>query len=100
MKIHLDRNIYSDSCISNAVYWMTDRYLVNRTIRGEEETISFEAKGVESVMDSDISFEFLQKLNDYKLRETILLQTKDIKTILYAKAFGDFDGLTEKDFEE
>ena len=32
---------------------------------------------------------FLQRLNDYKLREIVIAETKDIRTILYAKAFAD-----------
>jgi hypothetical protein len=34
------------------------------------------------------------------LREQIDKETKDIKTILYAKAFGEFDELTEEEILE
>ena len=43
---------------------------------------------------------FFEKLNDYKLREVIDKETKDIRTILYAKAFGDFDDITEEEIKE
>jgi len=33
-------------------------------------------------------------LNDYKLRQTIDDETRDIRTILYAKAFADDENLT------
>ncbi len=39
-------------------------------------------------------------LNDFKLREIISIETKNIRTILYAKAFGEFDELTEEDILE
>ena len=32
-------------------------------------------------------------LNDYKLRQVIEDETHDIRTILYAKAFADFDDI-------
>ena len=34
-------------------------------------------------------------LNDYKLRQIIEEETHDIRVILYAKAFSDFDELEE-----
>ena len=68
MEIKVDRNIYSDSCISKVVY------------------------------DFDVN-DFWDKMNDFKLREIINTETRDIKTILYAKAFGEFDNLDENDFD-
>ena len=39
---------------------------------------------------------FLQTLNDYKAREIIATETKDIRTILYAKAFADCEDFDEE----
>ena len=39
-------------------------------------------------------------LNDYKLREIISNETKEIKTILYAKAFAEDENLKEEDIHE
>lgn len=36
-------------------------------------------------------------LNDYKLRQVIEDETHDIRTILYAKAFADFDDIDSDD---
>ena len=96
MKLIIDRNIYSDGCISNVVYWFSDKYTFQRSIDGTDESIQIEG------VDNEDSFKhvFYQKLNDYKLREIIDKETKDIKTILYAKAFGEFDELTEEDILE
>ena len=56
---------------------------------------------IDNVSDEkQFRLEFFQKLNDYKLREQIDKETKDIKTILYAKAFGEFDELTEEEILE
>ena len=48
--------------------------------------------------DFDVN-DFWNKMNDFKLREIINTETRDIKTILYAKAFGEFDNLDENDFD-
>lgn len=96
MKINLDRNIYSDSCISNVVYWLSSKYPIQRTINNNIETLIIDN------VNNELSFKkvFFQTLNDYKLRDIIDSSTKDIKTILYAKAFGEFDEFSEEDIIE
>ena len=96
MILTIDRNIYSDGCISSAVYWFSNQYTVQRSLQGSLETLNIDG------IDDEVKFRhvFFQKLNDFKLRELIDAETKDIKTILYAKAFGEFDELTEEDILE
>ncbi len=94
MKFRIDRRIYSDSCISKVVYWLSNQYVIDRRLDGEEEIIAIEGA------DDNIKSAFFEKLNDYKLREVINTETKDIRTILYAKAFGDFDDITEEEITE
>ncbi|MBQ8453225.1 MAG: His-Xaa-Ser system protein HxsD [Prevotella sp.] len=96
MTLDIDRNIFSDGCISSVVYWFSSQYAIQRSLQGSIETLT-----IDDVPD-EIQFrlEFFQKLNDYKLREQIDKDTRDIKTILYAKAFGEFDELTEEEILE
>lgn len=93
MTIQIDREIYSDSCISKVIYWFSNQYTIVRRLEGNDEILS-----IERVIDEQ-SFKksFYEKLNDYKLREIIDTETKDIRTILYAKAFGDFDEITDEE---
>ena len=93
MTLRIDRKIYPDNCISKVVYWLSEQYAINRRIEGDEEIISIEG----NVDETKIRKTFFEKLNDYKLRGIIDTETKDIRTILYAKAFGDFDELTEEE---
>ena len=96
MTIQIDRNIYPDSCISKVVYWLSEKYIFDRHLDGNNEVIT-----IDSVDDEEkIKKLFFERLNDYKLRGIIDDETKDIKTILYAKAFGDFDDLTEEEITE
>ena len=96
MTLDIDRNIFSDSCISTVVYWFSDQYTIQRSLQEPIETLT-----IDNVSDEkQFRLEFFQKLNDYKLREQIDKETKDIKTILYAKAFGEFDKLTEEEILE
>lgn len=96
MTLNIDRNIFSDSCISTVIYWFSDQYTIQRSLQESIETLT-----IDNVSDEkQFRLEFFQKLNDYKLREQIDKETKDIKTILYAKAFGEFDELTEEEMLE
>lgn len=93
MILQIDRKIYSDNCISKVVYWFSGQYAINRYVEGGFEMIN--AEGV--VNEQKFKKLFYEKLNDFKLREIIESETKDIRTILYAKAFGDFDDITEEE---
>jgi len=95
--IAVDRQIYDDTVISNAVYWYSKNFWIERKINGNSETITFKAKKKElsDVKIEDLLQSFNQDLNDYKLRQIISQETKDIRTILYIKAFAN-----NNDFEE
>ena len=97
MTLNIDRNIFSDSCISTVIYWFSGHNVsIQRSLQESIETLT-----IDNVSDEkQFRLEFFQKLNDYKLREQIDKETKDIKTILYAKAFGEFDELTEEEILE
>ena len=96
MTLDIDRNIFSDSCISTVVYWFSNQYTIQRSLQESIETLT-----IDNVSDEkQFRLEFFQKLNDYKLREQIDQETKDIKTILYAKAYSEFDELTKEEILE
>lgn len=98
MTIRIDRRIYSDECISKAIYSLAEKYIVERSLlNNEEEELSILL--TDEVEDRVVRTELFSKLNDYKLRCIIEQETHDIRTILYAKAFAEFDDITEKDLD-
>lgn len=98
MKILIDRNIYSDECISKCVYSLSEVFQCNRQLDGNTESIELNpTNGFSS--DEDIKRLFLQKLNDFKLRQIVAEETKDIRTILYAKAFADYEDFNIEESE-
>lgn len=50
--------------------------------------------------NEDIEIRFTQLLNDFKLRQIVADETRDIKTILYAKAFAEDEDLSEDDIHD
>lgn len=92
MKFTVDRNIYSDICVSKLVYWLSGKYNVCRQLNDAEEILTING---EINNEDELKFQISQSLNDYKLREIIETETHDIRTILYAKAFAECDDLEE-----
>lgn len=96
MEIKIDRNIYSDACISKAVYALSDRYAIARSLEGTSEVLCVQS--INHVLDEEkAKQDILITLNDYKLRQVIEDETHDIRTILYAKAFADCDDIEPED---
>ena len=94
MEILIDRRIYTDACISKAIYSFSGDYSIFRkTIDDNTEKITIEA--IKENNQKDIQNLLFAALNDYKLRQIIEEETHDIRIILYAKAFSDFDELEE-----
>ena len=87
MTITVDRQIYDDECISKAIYLLSDIYAFSRSLDNNHEIIEITSKTCQDIDES----KFFDVLNDFKLRGIINKETKDIKTILFAKAFGDLD---------
>ncbi|MDY6375421.1 MAG: His-Xaa-Ser system protein HxsD [Succinivibrionaceae bacterium] len=97
MELTFDRGIYSDAVLSTAAYWLSGEYAVERTLEGSTEVWKITRADAAPFDEAELRARLLRELNDQKLREIIKSETKDIRTILYAKAFADCDDLTEED---
>ena len=95
MILKIDRAVYSDSCISKSVYALADKYSIQRSIEGNHEIlVVLPQKTVD--FDEDIARrEVIDTFNDFKLRCIIEEETKDIRTVIYAKAFSDYTDLSQ-----
>lgn len=94
MNITVDRKIYSDTCISKTVYALSKDICCQRRINDDIETIEVESQSDTLTDDMTVKL-FWQTLNDYKNREIIAIETKEIRILLYAKAFADCDNFDE-----
>ncbi len=79
MEIKVDRNIYSDSCISKVVYLLSEKFSIARTFVNNYEILTIIHKTDD---DFDVN-DFWNKMNDFKLREIINTETRDIKKQFY-----------------
>lgn len=95
LTLTIDRTIFTDEVISKAVYWETNQYIITRQLNGYAETLCFEPKPNYQEEENALKDRFLTRLNDFKVQQIVNDETKDLRTILYIKAFANND-----DFEE
>ena len=101
MEINVDRRIYNDSVISKVIYWLSKDHVISRSLIDENtEKISILKKNNLREKEENLNEKFQTLLNDFKLRDIIAKETKDIKTILYAKAFAEDENLSENDITD
>lgn len=97
MTIKIDRRIYNDGVISKVVYWLSGDYKIVRSLLDENIEL-LTISSIDTIVGEDfIETKLMQMLNDFKLRQIVADETRDIKTILYAKAFAEDEDLNEED---
>lgn len=99
MSATIDKKIYSDSVVSKAIYWLCQDYTIRRaTIDADTEQIEF--IGLDDESTKVVVAKLMALLNDYKLREIIANETREIKVVLYAAAFAEDEDLKEEDIHD
>jgi len=99
MTVKIDRNIFNDTVISKAVYWLSGDYCISRRlISNDIEEIT--AQPCRDNRTDDFEQRLINSLNDFKLRQIVADETRNIKTILYAKAFAEYEDLCEEDIHD
>lgn len=89
--VRIDSNIYSKEVVAKVVYWLSRDFTIMQSKEGNNWTISLESHNV--VNWDDVKRRLSQLLSDYLMREVITEETKDIKNILYIKAFANVEEL-------
>ena len=99
MIFKVDRRIFDDECIASTLYWLSSKYVCKRNLESDCFEI-IELLPISETKDEAVEIDFWGNLNDQKLRGIIARETKDIKTVLYAKAFSESEEIAESDFNE
>ncbi|MBR3980200.1 MAG: His-Xaa-Ser system protein HxsD [Bacteroidales bacterium] len=95
--IEVNRNVYDDVVISQVVYWHSDDFVITRNVNDNTETITLHPRDIHITNEEKerVLQQFQQDLNDFKLRQIVAQETKDIRTILYIKAFANNDDFVD-----
>ena len=89
--VKIDANIYSKEVVAKVMYWLSGDFTIMQSIEGNIWTIYIESHKI--VNWDDIKRHLSQLLADYQMRELIIAETKDIRNILYIKAFANVEEL-------
>lgn len=84
-KKRIEKKLYSEWVIRNALYWMTAYTQWNLEDSGSEWVISFNA------LSQEYEFEFERLLNDYTLRELLQRQTGQLRTSIIDNVLSSID---------
>lgn len=91
---YIDTEIYSNSIIAKVCYWLNRDFIVFS--KKKDKIIEFIIEPVKEISSwTNVKQKISQLLSDYQLREIINTETKDIRTILYVKAFANLDEFEE-----
>ena len=93
-RFFVDTRLYSDSTISKVCYWLNRDFIVSS--EKKDKNIEIYLESLKGEVDwINIRRKISQFFSDYQLREIIDAETKDIRTILYVKAFANLDEFEE-----
>lgn len=90
----VDTKVFSMNIVHKVLYWLSDSFLIQSTLKGNELHIELTSK--QSILNwQDVEMKISQLFCDYALRKIISEETKDIRNILYIKAFSNLDDFNE-----
>lgn len=94
----IDASIFNENIITKALYWYTEFFNIywnKKSDNVHEVILKLKPNTNKSYTFEYVVSKFNQDLIDYKNRDLIMHETKDIRNILYVKAFANND-----DFED
>ena len=89
--VKIDLEIYSKEVVAKVLYWLSSDFSVMQSLDGKCLVLSLETHN--AVLWDEVKKRLSQLFADYQMREIIAAETKDIKNILYIKAFANIDEL-------
>lgn len=93
--IKVDTAIYNDTVISKTLYWHSESFVILRENCGNGmQSITFTKKDDSIIPDNEllkIRYKLSQDFADFKNRDIINAETKNIRDILFIKAFANND---------
>jgi His-Xaa-Ser system protein HxsD len=96
IELNIDSKLYSDSIVTKSLYWLTDKYIPEVSLNGQFYNIiisRIDNNQFTEEQKKEVINKLKSNLIDFKLREQIDKETKNIRELIIAKAFshGEFE---------
>lgn len=92
-QLEIDTSLFSKSVVTKVLYWLNNNYTV--MLSCDDNIIKMELECVHGHDWDKVKKDISTMLSDYQMRELIEQETRDIRNILYVKAFANVDELTD-----
>ena len=89
--VKIDSEIYSKEVVTKVVYWLSRDFTIMQSVEGKTWTLTLDSQ--KDVAWNEVKKRLSQLLTDYQMRELITTETKDIRNILFIKAFANVEEL-------
>lgn len=93
-QIFIDRNLYSTEVIHKCFYWYGEKYAVSIKLEGDFYIVDISDPSSQGSIEK-VFTKIKSDLIDFKTREIVSVETKNIREILIAKAFAYGDEFDE-----
>ena len=103
LAIEIDTSIYNEAVICKTLYWYTADFIIYRCNGSLEnvQKIEFKLKSDNPSFEWDkFIADLSDKLVDYKNRQIILEETKNLRELYFAKALSNNDSFIEFNFKD
>lgn len=101
--IEVDTSIFNEDVICKTLYWYASNFLIYRC-RGTDVNIQIikfkQKKDILNYNWDSLITDLSDKFIDYKNRQIILEETKNLRELFFAKAFANNDNFVEFKFNE
>lgn len=95
----LNQELYNEDVLYKCFYWYSADYSIEINKKNAEFLVFFASKSDTKIDHDTLVIKIKQDLIDFKLRDIVTKETKNIRELLTAKAFAHFqtdqDPLTE-----
>jgi His-Xaa-Ser system protein HxsD len=89
-KLRVDRQLYSENVVHKCLYWWGNKLSID--VENDHDSFIISLIDLSENLDlKSVILDIKRDLIDFKTREIITSETKDIKAILIAKAFANDD---------
>ncbi len=93
--LRLDSTFYSRDAVAKCLYWYADRFEITiRADKNGEYDVRLEPLPGSKIAEDDLEkllLKLKKDLIDFNLRDIVTKETKNIRDLLVAKAFSNFD---------
>ncbi|MGV0977371.1 His-Xaa-Ser system protein HxsD [Empedobacter falsenii] len=91
LNFNLNKPYYSDSVVNKCLYWYLDKYNVDIISFLENFNIKISLKNGDEFDEEELIFRIKNDLIDFKLREIVINETSNLRELINAKAFANYD---------